>query len=75
MTYFIVSGVVIGICMAIMAVGLILKGKILCKDCGLDPVSGERIGHCHCAEEGAEPGAKSCESGAAERKVVPLHQP
>jgi hypothetical protein len=70
----IITIVIIGVCMGIMAIGLILKGKAVCKDCGLDPVSGERIGHCHCADEGDEPEESRCESGGADGRVVQLPQ-
>ena len=73
MGFFVTLGV-IGLCMAIMAVGVILKGKAVRKDCGLDPISGERVGHCRCADEGAEPGTSDCETRSAVRKVVSLHQ-
>jgi hypothetical protein len=38
--------------MAAMAIGLLFKRKPLTKDCGLDPISGERIGDCACAAKG-----------------------
>ena len=41
-----------GFCMAIMAIGLLFKRKPLVKDCGLDPISGERISDCASAAQG-----------------------
>ncbi|MCA9413093.1 MAG: hypothetical protein KC931_09155 [Candidatus Omnitrophica bacterium] len=39
-------------CMSIMAIGLLFKRKPIVKDCGLDPISGERITDCACAAQG-----------------------
>ena len=49
MTTLIATIGVLAVCMAGMAIGVIVKGKLLCKDCGLDPITGERIGDCSCA--------------------------
>lgn len=49
---FLVTLTILGVCMAIMAVGLFFKRKPLVKDCGLDPTTGERVTDCACANQG-----------------------
>lgn len=49
---FLVTFTILGVCMAIMAVGLVFKRKPLVKDCGLDPTTGERVTDCACANQG-----------------------
>jgi len=40
------------LCMSVMAIGLLFKRKPIAKDCGLDPVTGERVTDCACANQG-----------------------
>ncbi len=49
---FILTFGLFGLCMAAMAIGLLFKRKPLVKDCGLDPMTGERITDCACAAQG-----------------------
>jgi len=53
-----IATAVFAACMAVMGIGVFLKGRPLRKDCGLDPATGERMGYCGCAATGKE----SCES-------------
>jgi hypothetical protein len=70
---------IFGVCMGVMAIGL-LKGRPVRKDCGLDPVTGERITDCVCAATGktceneGKAEAHACANRHDEHKVVPLRE-